>query len=329
MRNVGQLIVGEEVKRMTKKSVKEAKKGIGLGATSAIAWGVDTVLIGLIIASTPFKEAVLLAPIIAAFMHDFFSSIWISLLMIIKGEFINVLKLFKTKSGAILVIGALSGGPLAMSFYFLGIQYAGVTYAASIASIFPGIGAVLAYFFLKEKMNKRTWFGVVLSIIGVIVLAYVPTKFDTESNFFIGILFSLGAAIFWGLEGVIGAWGMRGKEVVPLYAINIRQITSALSYAIILVPLFKGYSLVFAAATSNIVWLLVIAGLLGTANYSLYYSSINLIGAARGQSLNNTYVFWAIITAIVFIGTPVNLQFVVGAIIVLIGSILVSGTPKG
>ncbi|TQR14717.1 DMT family transporter [Psychrobacillus soli] len=313
---------------MTKKSVKEVKKGIGLGATSAIAWGVDTVLIGFIIASTPFKEAVMLAPLIAAFMHDFFSSLWISLLMIVKGEFIHVLKLFKTKSGAILVLGALSGGPLAMSFYFLGIQYAGVTYAASIASIFPGIGAVLAFFFLKEKMNKKTWSGVALSIIGVIVLAYMPTKFDTESNFFIGILFSLGAAIFWGIEGVIGAWGMRGKDVVPLYAINIRQITSALSYAIIIVPFIHGYPLVFEAATSNIVWIIVIAGFLGTANYSLYYSSINLIGAARGQSLNNTYVFWAIVTEIVFIGTPISLQFVAGAIIVLLGSILVSGNLK-
>lgn len=312
---------------MTKKSSK-GKKGIVLGATSAVAWGVDTVIIGVIIASTPFKEAVMLAPIIAAFMHDFFSSIWVSLLMIIKGEFINVLKLFKTKSGAILVLGALSGGPLAMSFYFLGIQYAGVTYAASIASIFPGIGAVLAFFFLKEKMNTRTWSGVVLSIIGVIVIAYVPTKFDTESTFFIGILFALGAAIFWGLEGVIGAWGMRGKEVVPLYAINIRQITSALSYAIILVPLFRGYPLVFEAATTSIVWLIVIAGLLGTLNYSLYYSSIDLIGAARGQSLNNTYVFWAILTEIIFIGTQINLQFIVGAIVVLIGSILVSGNLK-
>ncbi|HJF30986.1 MAG TPA: DMT family transporter [Sporosarcina psychrophila] len=310
------------------KSHKEAKKGVGLGAASAVAWGVDTVIIGIIIASTPFKEAVMLAPIIAAFMHDFFSSIWISLLMIIKGEFINVLKLYKTKSGAILVLGALSGGPLAMSFYFLGIQYAGVTYAASIASIFPGIGAVLAFFFLKEKMNKRTWSGVVLSIIGVIVIAYVPTKFDTESTFFIGILFSLGAAIFWGLEGVIGAWGMRGKEVVPLYAINIRQITSALSYAIILVPLLHGYPLVFEAATSNIVWIIVIAGFLGTANYSLYYSSINLIGAARGQSLNNTYVFWAILTEILFIGTPVNIQFIIGAIIIILASILVSGSLK-
>jgi drug/metabolite transporter (DMT)-like permease len=316
---------------MTKniKSSKEAKKGIALGATSAVAWGVDTVIIGVIIASTPFKEAVMLAPIIAAFMHDFFSSIWISLLMIIKGEFLNVLKLYKTKSGAILVLGALAGGPLAMSFYFLGIQYAGVTYAASIASIFPGIGAVLAFFFLKEKMNKRTWSGVVLSIIGVIVLAYVPTKFDTESTFVIGILFALGAAVFWGLEGVIGAWGMRGKDVVPLYAINIRQMTSALSYAIILVPLMHGYPLVFEAATSNIVWIIVIAGFLGTANYSLYYSSINLIGAARGQSLNNTYVFWAILTEIVFIGTQINLQFVAGAIIVLLGSILVSGNLKG
>ena len=157
MRNVGQLIVGEEVKLMTKKSKssRNAKIGVGLGATSAVAWGVDTVVIGVIIASTPFKEAVMLAPIIAAFMHDFFSSIWISLLMIIKGEFINVLKLFKTKSGAILVLGALSGGPLAMSFYFLGIQYAGVTYAASIASIFPGIGAVLAFFFSKGKNEQK------------------------------------------------------------------------------------------------------------------------------------------------------------------------------
>lgn len=313
---------------MTKKSAKDVRKGIGLGATSAIAWGVDTVIIGIIIASTPFKEAVMLAPIIAAFMHDFFSSLWISLLMIIKGEFINVLKLFPTKSGAILLLGALSGGPLAMSFYFLGIQNAGVTYAASIASIFPGIGAVLAFFFLKEKMNKKAWSGVVLSIIGVIVLAYVPTKFDSESNFFIGILFSLGAAIFWGLEGVIGAWGMRGREVVPLYAINIRQITSALSYGIILVPLMNGYPLVFEAATSSIVWVIVIAGLLGTTNYSLYYSSIDKIGAARGQSLNNTYVFWAILTEILFIGTSINFQFIIGAIIVIIGSILVSGSVK-
>ncbi|MDI2588406.1 DMT family transporter [Psychrobacillus sp. NEAU-3TGS] len=313
---------------MTNKSVKEVRKGIGLGATSAIAWGVDSVIIGFIIASTPFKEEVLLAPIIAAFMHDFFSSLWISLLMIVKGEFINVLKLFKTKSGAILVLGALSGGPLAMSFYFLGIQYAGVTYAASIASIFPGIGAVLAFFFLKEKMIKRTWFGVALSIVGVIVLAYVPTKFDAESNFIIGILFALGAAIFWGIEGVIGAWGMRGRDVIPLYAINIRQITSALSYGIIIIPFIHGYPLVFEAATSNILWIIVIAGFLGTANYSLYYSSINLIGAARGQSLNNTYVFWAIVTEIVFIGTPVNFQFVLGAIIVLLGSILVSGNLK-
>ncbi|WP_191991994.1 DMT family transporter [Bacillus aerolatus] len=313
---------------MSANSVKQARMGIGLGAASAIAWGVDTVIIGVIIASTPFKEAVVLAPIIAAFMHDFFSSLWISLLMIIKGEFINVLKLLKTKSGAILVLGAVCGGPLAMTFYFLGIQYAGVTYAASIASIFPGIGAVLAFTFLKEKMNGRTWFGVVLSIIGVVILAYMPSKLNVDNSFFIGIMFSLGAAIFWGLEGVIGAWGMKGKEVVPLYAINIRQMTSALCYAILVIPFIHGYPLAFQAASSNIVWLIVIAGLLGTANYSLYYMSINLIGAARGQSLNNTYVFWAIVTEILFIGTPVSIQFVIGTVIVILGSILVSGNLK-
>ncbi|MBT2667935.1 DMT family transporter [Bacillus sp. ISL-4] len=313
---------------MNVKSSKKARMGIGLGATSAVAWGIDTVVIGVIIASSPFKQEIVLAPIIAASMHDFFSALWVSLFMIVKGEYINVLKLFKTKSGAILVLGALSGGPLAMTFYFLGIQYLGATYAASISSIFPGIGAVLAFTFLKEKMNRRTWFGVVLSIIGVIILAYMPSKFNIDSHFFIGIFFSLGAAIFWGLEGVIGAWGMKGEDVVPLYAINIRQMTSALCYALFIVSFIHGYPLVFEAASSKIVWLIVIAGLLGAANYSLYYMSINLIGAARGQSLNNTYVFWAIVTEIIFIGTPVSLQFVIGAVIVLLGSILVTGNLK-
>ncbi|WP_285766969.1 DMT family transporter [Peribacillus sp. SI8-4] len=310
---------------MNIKRINEARMGTGLGAASAVAWGIDTVVIGIIIASTPFTQAIVLAPIIAAFMHDFFSALWISLYMIIKGEFINVLKLFKTKSGAILILGALSGGPLAMTFYFLGIQYAGVTYAASISAIFPGIGAVLAFTFLKEKMNGRTWLGIVLSIIGVIILAYMPSKFNGDGHFFIGILFSLGAAIFWGLEGVIGAWGMKGKDVVPLYAINIRQMTSALCYGLFIVSFFHGYPLVFEAMSSKTVWLIVIAGLLGAANYSLYYMSINLIGAARSQSLNNTYVFWAIVTEIILIGTPVSLQFILGAIIVLLGSILVSG----
>ncbi|MBS4175084.1 DMT family transporter [Bacillus sp. FJAT-49736] len=311
---------------MNAKSMKKNRIGLGLGATSAVAWGIDTVIIGIIIASTPFKQGIVLAPIIAAFMHDFFSALWITLSMIVQGEFINVLKLLKTKSGAILVLGALSGGPLAMTFYFLGIQYAGVTYAASISSIFPGIGALLAFTFLKEKMTGRTWIGVACSIVGVIILAYTPSKVHVDSHFYIGILFSFGAAIFWGLEGVIGAWGMKGNKVAPLYAINIRQMTSALCYAIFIVPFIYGYPLAFQAASSHIVWLIVIAGLLGAANYSLYYTSIKLIGAARGQSLNNTYVFWAIVTEIIFIGTPISLEFVIGTGIVLLGSILVSGT---
>ncbi|ULT59549.1 DMT family transporter [Neobacillus drentensis] len=313
---------------MNVKKIKKARMGTLLGGTSAITWGIDTVIIGIIIASTPFKQNVLLAPIIAAFMHDFFSALWISILMIVKGEFKNVLKLLKTKSGAILVLGGLAGGPLAMTSYFLSIQYVGVTYAASISSIFPGIGALLAFLFLKEKARKKTWVGVFLSIVGVTILAYSPSDVTVDRHFYIGILFALGAAIFWGLEGVISDWGMKGKEVVPLYAVNIRQMTSALCYGLLIVPFLHGHHFALQVASSNIVWIIVIAGLLGTANYSLYYTSIHLIGTAKGQSLNNTYVFWAIVTEMIFIGTPISLQFAIGALIVILGSILVTGNLK-
>ncbi|MFK4998425.1 hypothetical protein ACI2OX_17175 [Bacillus sp. N9] len=44
-------------------------------------------------------------------------------------------------------------------------------------------------------MTGRTWRGVALSIIGVIVLAYVPAKFIVGSNFYWNIIFARGCRI--------------------------------------------------------------------------------------------------------------------------------------
>ena len=312
-------------------NMSEARKGVAVGVSSSIAWGINTVVIGVILTKAPFvdiKEAIVLAPFVSAFTHDFFSSLWMILFMTVKGKMIDVLQYMKTRNGWIIVLAALFGGPIGMTCYLLGIYYIGATFTASISSLFPAIGALLAFLFLKERIGRRAWFGIVVSITGVIILSYMPSAGSLNDHFLLGVLLALGSAIGWGLEGVICAWGLKDDDADPEIAVTIRQTTSALAYAIIVIPLIHGYSLSFQVIRSNAVWLFLIAALLGCANYLLYYRSIHLIGTARGTALNNTYAAWALAISIVVFKTPVSFYFIIGTILVIVGSFFVSGNLK-
>jgi drug/metabolite transporter (DMT)-like permease len=330
---------------MAVKNINEAKRGITSALLAGATWGIDTVLVGLIMAATPFIDnttAIALAPFVSTFMHDFFSGIWATLFMLIKGQLGNVLKSAKSKGGLFIILGALLGGPVGMTCYLMSIKYIGAAYSASITAIFPAVGAILAAIFLKEKMNGRVWAGIALSIFGVITLGYVPSQLEAGSNFIVGIMFALGTVFAWGIEGVICAYGMKYGEVDSEHAMNIRQVTSALFYGIIIIPFIKGYGFVgevFKAKATYQVFgavdfslsvplLIGITALFGTISYIQYYRAISIIGAARSTALNITYGVWAIIFQAILFRTSISLQLIIGAIIVLIGSMLVSGNPK-
>src|SRR6056297_3114966 len=61
------------------------------------------------------------------------------------------------------------------TIYFLfesaGLQYTSASSASMIIAALPGIVALLAGFLLKERLSLRQWAGVLLSIVGVIILA--------------------------------------------------------------------------------------------------------------------------------------------------------------
>jgi drug/metabolite transporter (DMT)-like permease len=312
-------------------NISEARKGVAAGVSSSIAWGINTVVIGFILTKAPFvdtKEAIVLAPFVSAFTHDFFSSLWMILLMTVKGKMIEAFKYMVTRNGLIILLASLFGGPFGMTCYLLGIHYIGATFTASISSLFPGIGALLAFIFLKERIGRRAWLGIVLSITGVIILSYMPSAGSSNDHFILGVLLAIGSAIGWGLEGVICAWGLKDDDADPEIAVTIRQTTSALAYAIIVIPIIHGYSLSYQVIRSDAVWLFIIAALLGSANYLLYYRSIHLVGTARGTALNNTYAAWALAISVIVFKTPVSFYFIIGTILVIVGSFFVSGNLK-
>lgn len=71
------------------------KLGVMSGMISAITWGLDTVLMGIVLAMSPFlpEGAVFLAPFITAFFHDTFSAIWTLIYLGFKRQLVVYLRL--------------------------------------------------------------------------------------------------------------------------------------------------------------------------------------------------------------------------------------------
>ena len=298
------------------------------GILAGVTWAIETIILGMALAMTPFistDQAVFLAPFVSTFLHDACSAIWAAIYNGVRGNLKNVWKAFKTKSGKFVVVAAVIGGPIGMTGYVMAVNYMGASIGAVASAIFPAIGAVLAYIFLKEKMQWYRWILLLATLAGVYGLSYSPELEMT--NFMLGILGALMCAFGWGIEAVILAKCMQDPEVKDEYALQIRQTTSALTYGIVILPCLKGWGFTADLFTTNTGWLLptiAFAALFATVSYLFYYKAIATIGASKAMALNVTYSAWAIVFTVVILRdtsvlTPIT---VICALIVIICGIL-------
>jgi len=283
------------------------------GILAGITWAIETALLWGALSLSPLSEAAFLAPLVATFLHDFCSAFFASTYNGVCGNLKKVWKAFKTKSGKWVMIAAIIGGPIGMTGYVMCINYMGIMGAVASA-IFPAIGTVLAYIFLREKMKWYQWIFLIITLSGVLFMGITPDM--ATSNFWLGVIGALMCSFGWGIEAVILAKSMKDGEVTDEQALQIRQTTSALFNGIIMIPavslcvgnhnILEGWkftgSLFDFAKTGWIIPAIIIAGLFATVSYLFYYKAINQIGAAKAMALNVTYVAWGIVFSI-----PVNM----------------------
>ena len=301
------------------------------GLLAGILWGLDTVILGIALAMTPFvstEEAIVLAPFVSTFIHDACSACWMFLYMGTKKQLKLGVRALKTKSGKFIVLAALLGGPIGMTGYVSAINYIGPGYTAIISAMFPAIGAVLSYVFLKEKMSKVQIAGLAVSILSVIGLSYTPDG-NAPENFFLGLLCALLCAFGWAAEAVICAYGLKDPDITDEQALQIRQTTSALTYAAIILPVISGWNFTVSIIPTTTSAVILLSALFGTASYVMYYRAISKIGATRAMALNITYSAWSIVFAILLLGTLPSVTGIVFGILLICGSLVAAnGLPQ-
>ncbi len=297
------------------------------GLLGGFFWGLNTVILGVALATSPFantEQAIFLAPFISTFIHDFFSSLWMIVYMGIKKQSGAFLKALKTKSGKYIVLAAMVGGPIGMTGYVLSIKYIGAGYTAIISSLFPAVGAFLSYIFLKEKMRVDQMIGLAVSVTGVIILGYTPGGNDVD-NVLIGFMFALLCVFGWAAEAVIIAYGLRDPEITDDEALQIRQLTSAIFYGIIILPLINGWEITLDILPTATTAIILAAALFGTTSYLFYYKAINKIGATKAMALNITYSAWSIIFGFLLLRETVSIKEIICALVIIGGSIVAGG----
>lgn len=297
------------------------KYGILSGAT----WGLDTVVLSMALVMIPFAGATQ-APVASAFLHDAICALILLVYMGVRGRTRDTLAALGTRSGKAVMLGAVLGGPLGMSGYLIAINNIGPGYTAIISSFYPAVGTLLAFLFLKERMRPRQLVALGVALAGVIAMGWSSMESDTSGNALIGVLAALMCVFGWGSEAVILAWGMRDDKVDNETALQIRETTSALVYALVVAPLFGALAFSASAAFTPATAVLALAAVAGTASYLFYYKAISLIGAARGMALNISYSAWAVIFGLILLGTVPSLLVVVCCLAILVGTTLAASS---
>ena len=103
---------------------------------------------------------------------------------------IPFLKIPKEKIVSVSLLSFISG-VIYFSLNFVGLKLAGELTSPAIATqLFIPVGAVLAFIFLKEKLNYNTILAIFIAFLGVLVLSFDKTVFD---NIFSLLFISLSA----------------------------------------------------------------------------------------------------------------------------------------
>lgn len=307
-------------------------KGIMLGIIVGLAWGLDSTLMG-VVGQNKIFEGFASSPLVSAFFHDSFAFFWIALTLLFSHQLKGSFELLKTKKGKAAAVAALVGAPVGMSAYLLAIKYATAPYASSISVIYPGVGAVLSYLLLKEKLSKRACLGIFISLLGSFMLGFKPTG-DIPSTFGTGILFALLAVLGWASEGVIIGFAMKHiknedhVQAAPQQFLCLRYFISMISYGLVVVPFSGGTSIALDVIKSGL--FLQFAGIatLGAITYLCWYKAVDLIGAAMGTALNSTAALWTIVFSIILFGSPINLHLILWGIVIVAGVFIFAIEPK-
>jgi drug/metabolite transporter (DMT)-like permease len=212
---------------------------------------------------------------------------------------------------------ALLTGFIYLLVFVKGISLTTAGNTALILSSMPMWTAILSFFFVKERLPGVTWIGLLITFVGtVLVTTYSGGKVSLASEYFMGNLLMLAAAMAWASGTVLSRSLLR--SVTPLQlAFWSALITTPMHLAIIAPQLPASW----AQATEWTTALEIIySGVFSTGlAYASWHAGVRILGGSHAAVYQNVVTLVAVLGGWIFLREQPLVAQMVGGVLIVIG----------
>lgn len=183
------------------------------------------------------------------------------------------------------------------------------TLSANIAPVWAGLGAIL---FLKEKIHKGFWTGLMIALIGMVVL--LLKDFNADNGVLKGFLHGLFAGMFYGIYYLFTQSGRKKLSTIDFLFISTLTSSVMLFFTMIIL----GYSFVGYSNNTGVLFIVYGISVQVIAWWLINYSQGNLKAVVVSPSLLGQPVITALI-AFYALGEVHTILQLLGGCVVIIG----------
>jgi len=255
-------------------------------------------------------------PFLSSWLRVSIASLILLPYIIARGEFPQLIAHWRN-----MIIAGLLSCAIPFTCYFYALTSLSTGLSSVLNATTPMFGALIAWIWLREKLNSLRIMGLLLGFLGItslILNASQPGELHNTQHV-IAVLACLVATFCYGLSANYSQKYMHSLS--PM--LNATGCLVAASVAL-LVPALLDLPSEWPSLSSTLA--ITLSGVFSTAAaYALFFRIISKIGAARSMTITYLVSLIGICLGLVVLDESITLVMIVSAMIVLLGTALSSG----
>lgn len=226
----------------------------------------------------------------------------------------------------------LTGSFFLIAFMNLGLRFASAVSGSILSATPPLFTAVLALYFLRERLGLGKAGGLLLGLLGIVLVARFPAGFkELSGRAILGNGLILAAQLSWAFYAILG------KRAVERYGGETVAGWTSIVGAVLFLP-FAIAETAWATGSSwttsyNLTWGCVLAilylSLLNTTlTYLFWNRSLRVVGASTAAGFLYLQPLSGALVSVLFLGEELRAGLVAGGGLILLGVSLILRSEK-
>ncbi|MGH7884166.1 MAG: DMT family transporter [Thermodesulfobacteriota bacterium] len=201
------------------------------------------------------------------------------------------------------------------SLIIYGMKFVTAGKTSVVLYTMPVWTSIFLHFFLKEKLSRKKWIGILFGIIGILFILGWDILAKQNIKILFGELLILMAAVSWAAANI---WNRKKLSKHSSFVVNGYQLTIGSILLIILSVSTEGFFIVDWNYYS--IFIILFTGIIASAiNFSIWFSLINKMDINVTTFSSLLVPVFGLIFDWAILGTKLDIGLIVGGIFILLG----------